>query len=212
MAPMTKRTYVVGLTGGIGTGKSRVADLLEKLGAAVVCADRIVHEIQEAGTEALDEIARVFGPEYIQENGQLDRARLGSLVFTDPSARKKLNDIVHPRVTRAMAERLEELRTEGAPVVVLDIPLLLEGRVAGRGTGAVLPFDEIVVVYAEDETQVERVVARDGLSRAEVLDRVRAQMPLEEKRKLANTIIENSGSWDHTERQVRALYKRWTHP
>ena len=212
MAPMTKRTYVVGLTGGIGTGKSRVADLLEKLGAAVVCADRIVHEIQEAGSEALDEIARVFGPEYIQENGQLDRARLGSLVFTDPSARKKLNDIVHPRVTRAMAERLEGLRTEGAPVVVLDIPLLLEGRVAGRGTGAVLPFDEIVVVYADDETQVERVVARDGLSRAEVLDRVRAQMPLEEKRKLANTIIENSGSWDHTERQVRALYKRWTHP
>ncbi len=212
MAPMTKRTYVVGLTGGIGTGKSRVADLLEKLGAAVVCADRIVHQIQEAGSEALEEIARVFGPEYVQENGQLDRERLGSLVFTDPSARKKLNDIIHPRVTRAMAERLEELRAERVPVVVLDIPLLLEGRVAGRGTGAVLPFDEIVVVYANDETQVERVLARDGLTRDEVLDRVRAQMPLEEKRKLANTIIENSGSWDHTERQVRALDKRWTHP
>ncbi len=211
MAPMTKRTYVVGLTGGIGTGKSRVADLLEKLGAAVVCADRIVHQVQEAGSETLDEIARSFGPEYIQENGQLDRARLGSLVFTDPSARKKLNDIVHPRVTRAMAERLEELRAEGVPLVVLDIPLLLEGRVAGRGAGAVLPFDEIVLVYADDETQVERVLARDGLTHDEVLDRVRAQMPLEEKRRLADTVIENSGPWDQTERQVRALYKGWIH-
>ena len=209
---MPKRTYVVGLTGGIGTGKSRVADLLERLGATVVCADRIVHQIQEAGSEALEEIARMFGPEYIQENGQLDRARLGSLVFTDPSARKKLNDIIHPRVTRAMAERLEELRAEGGAVVVLDIPLLLEGRVAGRGTGAVLPFDEIVVVYADDKTQLERVLARDGLTRDEALRRVRAQMPLEEKRKLADTVIENSGPWDQTERQVRALYERWTHP
>jgi dephospho-CoA kinase len=209
MAAMPNRSYVVGLTGGIGTGKTRVTELLEKLGAEVVCADRIVHQIQSPGAEALEEIARVFGPEYIQPDGQLDRVKLGGLVFGDPDARKKLNDIIHPRVTRAMAARLEELRGEGVPVIVLDIPLLLEGRVAGRGTGAVLPFDEIVVVYADDETQLERIRDRDGLSREDAAARVRAQMPIEEKRELADTVIDNSGAWDETERQVRELYSRW---
>lgn len=209
MGRMAKTTYVVGLSGGIGTGKTRVAELLENLGAQVVCADRIVRELQSPGTETLAEIARVFGPEYVQPSGELDRARLGALVFRDPEARRKLNDLIHPRVTRAMAERLEELRREGAPVVVLDIPLLLEGRVAGRGTGAALPFDEIVVVYADDDTQVERVMKRDGLTEEEVRARVRAQMPIGEKRRLADTVIDNSGSWDETERQVHALYARW---
>jgi dephospho-CoA kinase len=210
MAGRAGRTYVVGLTGGIATGKSRVSALLEELGAAVLCADRIVREIQSRGSPALREIAEAFGPEYVLPTGELDREKLGSLVFQDPGARLQLNDIVHPRVTRIMAERLEEHRRAGSPLVVLDIPLLLEGRKSGKGTGAVLPFDEIVLVYADPETQVERVMARDGLSREAALARLRAQMPIEEKRAMADTVIDNSGPWEKTERRVRELYTRWT--
>jgi dephospho-CoA kinase len=203
------RTLVVGLTGGIATGKTRVSELLEQLGAAVVCADRVVREIQAAGSEALREIAETFGPQYIRADGELDREKLGSLVFGDEKARRRLNDIIHPRVTRTMAERLGRLRDEGVPVVVLDIPLLLEGRKAGRGTGAVLPFDVILLVYADPETQVERVIARDGLSREQALARIRAQMSIDEKREMADVVIDNSGAWENTEKQVRELHAGW---
>jgi dephospho-CoA kinase len=202
-------TFVVGLTGGIATGKSRVANLLEDLGAGVVCSDRLVREIQAAGSEALDEIAESFGAEYILASGELDRAGLGALIFQDADARQRLNSIIHPRVTQKMAERLEAFRQEGVPVVVLDIPLLLEGKKAGRGTGALLPFDEIVVVYANEQKQVERLMARDRLSPQAAIARVHAQMPIEEKRAMADVVIDNGGDWQKTEEQVRELYQRW---
>ncbi len=206
---MPAATFVVGLTGGIATGKSRVADLLEDLGAQVVCADRIVREIQSPGSAALEEISEAFGEDCVLASGELDRVKLGDLVFRDPGARKKLNDIIHPRVTRMMAERLDEHRRSGAAVVVLDIPLLLEGRKAGRGTGAVLPFDEIVVVYADREVQIDRLRARDGLSREDALARIGAQMGIEEKREMADVVVDNRDRWEETERQVRELYGRW---
>ena len=205
----TSRSRVIGLTGGIGTGKSRVADLLRALGAAVECSDLIVRELQAPGGRALGAIADTFGAEYLTSEGALDRPKLGQLVFADPAARRKLNDIIHPLVFLELSERLKRHAQAGAPVIVLDIPLLLEGRRAGRGSGAGIPFDEIVVVYADEATQIARVMARDGLSRADAEARVRAQMPIEEKRAMADTVIDNSGAWEGTERAVRELWVRW---
>jgi dephospho-CoA kinase len=200
---------IVGLTGGIGTGKSKVADLLRELGAGVACSDQIVRDIQKAGSEALAEIARRFGEEYILPSGELDRARLGDLIFNDPEARLALNGIIHPRVMRRLSEAIEEFRSEGRAVGVLDIPLLLEGRLAGKGSGAVLPFDLIVVVAASEEAQLERIMARDGLSREDARARIASQMPIEEKCKHADVVIDNSGPWEQTEKQVRELYAAW---
>jgi dephospho-CoA kinase len=203
------RARVIGLTGGIGTGKSRVAELLRQLGAAVECSDLIVREIQAPGGRALGAIAETFGAEYLTADGALDRAKLGALVFADATARVKLNAIIHPMVYVELTERLKRHADAGVPVVVLDIPLLLEGRKAGRGSGAAIPFDEVVVVYADEATQIARVMARDGLSRADAELRVRAQLSIEEKRAMADTVIDNSGPWERTEAQVRELYARW---
>ncbi len=199
-------TRLVGLTGGIATGKSTVASVLEKLGATVVCADEVVHELQAPGSPVLAEIARAFGPEVLDERGALRREALGDLVFRDEAARRRLGEIMHPRVIAEMLRRAEEARAAGVPLVVLDIPLLLEGRRAGTGSGALIPFDAVVVVYAPEEAQVERQVARNAYSREEAERRVRAQMPIEEKRRLADHVIDNSGSPEDTERQVRGLY------
>jgi dephospho-CoA kinase len=201
-------TTVIGLSGGIATGKSTVARLLEKLGAVVIDADAIVHELQAPGAPMLAEIAAAFGSELIGPDGALDRARLGELVFRDAEARRRLGLIVHPKVGAEMARRLAEARAAGAKLVVLDIPLLFEGRKAGTGSAALLALDATVLVYAPEALQVERQVAREGYSRDEALRRVRAQMPIEEKRALADFVIDNSGSLAETERQVRELYAR----
>jgi dephospho-CoA kinase len=199
---------VIGLSGGIGTGKSTVAAILARLGALLIDADAIVHELQAPGTPMLAEIAAAFGPELIGPDGSLDRVRLGELVFRDPEARLRLGKIVHPGVGAEMLRRLEAARAARAGLVVLDIPLLFEGRKAGTGSAAQLGFDVTVLVYAAEAQQIERQVARDGHGRDEALRRVRSQMPIEEKRALADYVIDNSGSLADTERQVRELYER----
>jgi dephospho-CoA kinase len=201
-------TRVIGLSGGIGTGKSTVASILARLGALVIDADAIVRELQAPGTPMLAEIAAAFGPELIGADGSLDRARLGELVFRDPEARLRLGKIVHPAVGAEMRRRLEAAREARVGLVVLDIPLLFEGRKAGSGSAAQLGFDATVLVYAAEPQQIERQVARDGYSRDEALRRVRSQMPIEEKRALADYVIDNSGSLAATERQARELYER----
>ena len=171
-------TRVIGLSGGIGTGKSTVAAMLAKLGAVVIDADAIVRELQAPGTPMLAEIAAAFGPEVITPDGSLDRARLGDLVFRDPGARERLGRIVHPGVGAEMLRRLEAARRAGARLVVLDIPLLFEGRKAGGGNAARLAFDATVLVYAPKPLQIERQLARDGHDREEALRRVRSQLPI----------------------------------
>ena len=201
-------TRVIGLTGGIGTGKSTVAAMLAGLGAVVIDADAIVRELQAPGAPMLAEIAAAFGPEVIAADGSLDRARLGELVFRDPEARRRLGLIVHPGVRAEMARRLAAARAAGAALVVLDIPLLFEGRKAGGASASPFSFDATVLVYAPEALQIERQVAREGYGRDEALRRVRAQMPIEEKRALADFVIDNSGPLADTERQVRALWER----
>lgn len=198
---------IVGLTGGIGSGKSTVARMFEALGATVIDADAIVHELQAPGAPMLDEIADAFGAHLIDANGALDRAALGAIVFGDDEARKRLNGIVHPQVGAEFARRVRAAQEAGTALLVLDIPLLFEGRRAGTGTSAVMRFDATVLVAAREETQIARVIARDGATREEALDRIRAQMPLDEKRGLADHVIENDESLDETRRQVEAIFE-----
>ena len=201
-------TTVIGLTGGIGSGKSTVSALLAELGARVIDADRIVHELQAPGRPMVAELARAFGPEILDAEGALDRKALGEIVFRDAEARERLNAIVHPQVGAECRRRLEAAQREGVPVVVLDIPLLFEGRAAGRGGASQLPVDLTLVVWVPEALQVKRQCARDGCTRDQALARIRAQLPLDRKRELADHVIDNSGSRDETRRQVEALYAR----
>jgi dephospho-CoA kinase len=204
-----KGSLLVGLTGGIGTGKSKVSGLLESLGAAVDCSDKIVRELQAPGGAGLAAIVEAFGREYLTPSGELDRPKLGKRVFEDRNARLRLNLLIHPLVTGEHQRRAAAHRARGVPVIVADIPLLLEGKKAGTGTGAVLPFDVVAVVYATEAQQLERVVARDGLSPADAKARIASQLSIEEKRALADVVIDNSGPWEATEKQVRELYASW---
>jgi dephospho-CoA kinase len=199
---------IVGLTGGIGSGKSTVAEMLEKQGAAVIDADAIVHELQARGQPLVDEIAAEFGRGVLAVDGSLDREALGAIVFRDPDARQRLNRLVHPKVGAEFARRLQAAKEAGASVIVLDIPLLFESRAAASGGASAMHFDTTVLVWVPRETQIERQVARDGYAPDEAERRVAAQMPLAEKRALADEVIDNSGSLAATRKQVDELYAR----
>jgi dephospho-CoA kinase len=200
-------TKIIGLSGGIGSGKSTVTRMLAELGATTVDADAIVHELQAAGTPMLRAIAEAFGDEVILPDGSLDRAALGAVVFRDPEARTRLGQIVHPPVIAEMVRRAKAAVAAGAPLVVLDIPLFFEGQKAGTGTATAMDYDATVLVWVPRAVQIERTVARDGCDVAEAERRVNAQMPIDEKRALATHVIDNSGSVESTREQVLALWK-----
>jgi len=200
---MSRGQLRIGLTGAIGSGKSLVARLFKDFGAAIVDADAIAREVVAPGAPAYDGIVRAFGPAVVRADGTLDRKALGDRVFADASARRALNALTHPHVRRRMAE--EVARLGSAPeveVIVLDIPLLLD-TTDGRDLG----LDGIVVVDADDDVRVGRLVARDGLSEADARRRLAAQMPLREKVARADWVIDNNGSLEHTREQVRTLWE-----
>ena len=196
---------IVGLTGGIASGKSTVARILTELGATVIDADAIVHELQAPGSPLLGEIVEAFGPQILTADGALDRPALGALVFSDGEARERLGSIVHPKVGAEMLRRIAAARSSGAALIVLDIPLLFEGRARGTGSAAQMALDATILATVPEEVQIERQLERDGCDREEALRRVRSQLPLEEKRSLADYVIDNSGSRAETERQVREV-------
>jgi dephospho-CoA kinase len=199
-------SLLVGLSGGIATGKSTVAKLLTQLGATVIDADAIVHEQQAPGQPLLQELAKAFGAEILRADGSLDRARLGELVFKDPDARALLGKLTHPRVIAEMKRRAELARAQRGAVVILDIPLLFEGVKTGSGAAVAFDYDLKVLVYASPDQQVERQISRNGYGRDEAERRIAAQMPIDEKKALADRLIDNRGSPEETERQVRALF------
>ena len=203
-------TVVIGLSGGIGSGKSTVSKMFAALGATVIDADAIVHELQAPGMPMVAELAREFGPGILDASGALDRKALGAIVFADESARLRLNQIVHPQVGAEFAKRLAAAIEAKARLIVLDIPLLFEGRESGKGSAASRNVETTVAVWVPEAVQIERQIARDRCTREEALQRVRAQMPLDRKRELADHVIDNSGSLADTERQVRALYEKLT--
>jgi len=201
-------TRVVGLTGGIGSGKSTVARILEALGAAIVDADRIVHELQAPGQPMLEELASAFGDAIIDAQGALDRKALGAIVFENPDARLRLGHIVHPPVGLEMLRQVSVARERGAVLAVADIPLLFEGRMAGRDTASALGVEGVILAWVPVEVQIERTMERDACSHDEAVARIRAQLPIDEKREMAEWIIDNTGSVEETERQVRDLFRK----
>ncbi|HKK53233.1 MAG TPA: dephospho-CoA kinase [Myxococcota bacterium] len=203
-------TRLIGLSGGIGSGKSTVTRMLAELGATTIDADAIVHEQQAPGQPMLADIAAAFGDDVIAGDGSLDREALGAIVFRDETARERLGAIVHPPVIAEMMRRARAAVESGAPLVVLDIPLLFEGRQSGRGSGAIMDFDETVLVWVSREVQIERTMARDGCSAEEAERRIAAQLPIDEKRRMADHVIDNSGTIEETRAQVVALVKHLT--
>jgi dephospho-CoA kinase len=191
---------LVGLTGGIGAGKSTVARLLADRGALVIDADSIVRELQQPGTDIFRAIVERFGDGVVSSDGSLDRARLAELVFRDEDARGALNAIVHPAVYEVMAERIAAVK-DGNRVVVLDIPLLAE---SGGGEG----MDLVVVVEADEDLRVSRVVGERGLETEDVRARMAAQASSQQREALADVVIRNDGSVDQLRGQVDALWDR----
>lgn len=195
---------VIGLTGGIGTGKTLVARMFRKLGAVVIEADKIAREVVEPGSPALEEIARTFGRDVLKADGTLDRGRLATMVFTDESARLRLNAITHPRIRQRITEEVARLRAaDPDAVVIIDVPLLLD--TAGRD---VFQLDGVIVVAADQEAQINRLITRDGLSRHEALQRLSSQRPVAEKANEADWVINNSGTETETRRQVELLWQK----
>jgi dephospho-CoA kinase len=192
---------IIGLTGGIASGKSSVARILESLGVVVVDADQLAREAVAPGEEAYLSIVSEFGEGIVNPDRTINRQALGKIVFADSSARRRLEQITHPAIARRAEERLAALRNAGTPVVVYMAPLLIEAGVTSR-------VDEIWVVYADRETQVARLMLRDGLSSDETLQRLAAQMPMEEKRTYGKIVIDNNGTPEETERQVRDVWER----
>lgn len=192
---------VLGLTGGIGSGKSMVASMFAQLGADVIDADRLAREVVEPGQPALKEIATAFGTDILLPDGRLDRGKLARIIFADPVARGMLNAITHPRIRERMDAEISARRSR-AGVLVVDIPLLYEND-------RTRTVETVIVVWVDPKTQLRRLQERDGLSVEEARQRIAAQMPLDEKRARAEVVIDNSGSREKTRRQVEAVYRRY---
>jgi dephospho-CoA kinase len=193
---------LIGLTGGIATGKSTVARLLAARGAVIVDADVLAREVVEPGSPALAEIAAGFGDSVLTPDGALDRAALGAVVFADPAERRRLEAITHPRIAALMGERIAAGLASEAPLVVADIPLLFEGDRVGLVEG-------VLLVDIPEEVQLRRLMLRDGIAEAAARARVAAQMPLAEKRRRATWVIDNSGTPEETAARVAAWWERW---
>lgn len=192
---------LAGLTGSIASGKSLVSAELKRLGAHVVDADLVAREIVEPGCPALREIEEEFGPPVIKPTGELDRAALGRIVFSDPERLEALNRIMHPRIIARQREMIAQIRKDYAdPFIVVDAAVLIEA-------GEHRQMDAVIVVSCGEETQIERLAAL-GVDREDALARVKAQMPLKEKLKYADYVIDNNGTVEDTLRQARELYNR----
>jgi dephospho-CoA kinase len=191
---------LIGVTGGIATGKSTVDALLAAHGAAVIDADLLAREVVLPGEPALAEVAQRFGGEMLQADGSLDRARLGALVFADADARRDLERITHPRITALMQERIAQALAGPAPLVAVDVPLLFENARESL-------FEGVLLVYAPRDVQVRRMRERNGLDADAALQRLAAQLPIDEKRDRATWVIDNSSGLEATSRAVDAWWE-----
>lgn len=191
----------VGLTGGIASGKSTVARMLEEKGAVLIDLDELAHAVQEPGKPVWREIVRHFGPEILRADRTIDRGRLGAAVFADRAKLELLNRLVHPAVLAEWQKRIEAIRkTRPDAIIVSDIPLLIEAGLAPLA-------DVVLLVYLSPEEQIRRLMARNGYSREEAEQRLAAQMPLGEKIAHADLVIRNDGPPEQTRREVCALWK-----
>lgn len=193
---------IIGLTGGIASGKSTVSALLVSKGARLVDADVIAREVMLPGHEVLAAAVKQFGSEILSSDGTLNRGKLGDIVFQDPAALQALNNLTHPAIRREIKERMNSMEEEDPKkLTIVDIPLLFESGLENM-------FHEILVVYVPREVQIARLMERNGLSLEQAEARLNAQMDIEAKRNKADYIIDNSGELAHTEQQVAILWDR----
>ena len=197
---MSRPFLLVGLTDGIATGKSTVSAMFRTLGCVIIDADLLAREVVEPGEPALADIVRDFGSGVLHADGRLDRQALGALVFGDAAKRQRLEAITHPRIRERFTRRLEALVAAGLKGIVLfDAAVIVE-------SGTWKAMDRLMVVMADEATQLARLQARDGIGREEAVRRIRSQMPLSEKVKLADYVIDNAGDHAATEAQVRRVH------
>ena len=191
----------VGLTGSIAVGKTFVVSVFRELGCATFDADQIAHSVMEPGREAYEEIVREFGREVLGQDGSIDRKKLGAIVFQDRERRQRLNEIVHPRVITEQNRLLAEAEHANPDrIAIIDAALMIE-------SGGYKRFDKLIVIFCDKETQIERLMKRNGLTREEAGVRVAAQMSSEEKRRYADFEIDSSGTHDETRARVIAVYE-----
>lgn len=191
---------VIGLTGGIGAGKSTVSAMLRELGAVVLDADKVGHSIYRAGTPGFEAVVAAFGPAIIGPDGEIDRKKLGAIVFADPAQLEKLNQIVHPLIRAAMLDQLARLRREGVPLAVIEAAILIEA-------GWTALVDEVWVATAPLPVVVQRVRQRNNLTEEQVLERVRAQLSEAERLAHADVVIDTNCSLDELRATVRQLWQ-----
>ncbi|EIL84223.1 dephospho-CoA kinase [Bacillus altitudinis] len=197
-------TLVIGLTGGIASGKSTVSQMIKEKGIRVVDADIIAKEAVSKGSAALHQIVQTFGEEVLLPNGELNRQQLGVIIFSDEEKRKQLNAIVHPEVRKEMLKQRDEGVSNNETFVVLDIPLLFESKLEGL-------VDRIIVVYTTPELQLSRLMKRNDLSQEEALNRIHSQQPLEEKCQKADRVIENTKDLAFIRKQLENILNEWEH-
>jgi len=193
---------LVGLTGGIATGKSLVSEILRGLGTYIIDADKIAREVVEPQKPAWLEIVEFFGKDIINKDRTINRKRLGEIVFNDPLKKRKLEEIVHPRVIEEENRMLKEyLKIKPDGIVIIDAALLIEA-------GSHKRVDKLIVVYADKETQTKRLMERDGLSRTDAEKKIASQLPLDKKVKMADFVIDNSKGIEETQRQTIDIFNK----
>ncbi|KRL92235.1 dephospho-CoA kinase [Limosilactobacillus equigenerosi] len=196
-------TLVIGLTGGIATGKSTVAKLLHQAGWPVIDADQVAREVVEPGTVGLAKLQQAFGTQIITAGGTLDRAKLSQIIFQAAEQRQRLNTILHPLIEQAVDQQLSQFQRLQTPVVVLDVPLLYE-------SGWDKKCDQVWVVATDETTQLQRLMARNHLQREEAQARINAQLPLSQKCQAATVVINNQGDQVALQKQVTELMRQVT--
>ena len=190
----------IGLTGGLASGKSLVARIFKSLGCTLIDTDAIARDVVVPGTEGWQAVVKEFGPQILAENNTIDRPKLANIIFTDAGRRQILNSILHPLIISSVRQQLAEIGDrEPDALVVVDVPLLIE-------CGLQDDFDEVIVVWTPRETQINRLMERDGLAEAEAQQRLAAQLPLDQKRAYATFVVENDADHEKTEAQVRIIF------
>lgn len=192
----------IGLTGGIASGKSTVSAMLRSYSIPVIDADQAARDVVEPGTETLARIVDHFGQGVLNEDGTLARKKLGAIIFQDEAERKALNGVIHPAVRKRMAEWKDHYLAQGETTIVYDIPLLFESELFYL-------VDKVLLVYVDQQTQLSRLMSRDQAGEADARKRIASQMSLEEKRKRADAVIDNSGTKVETEAQLKEILQQW---
>ena len=200
---MTIKDQIIGLTGSIGSGKSRVAELFTAHGALVIAADQIARSILEPGEKGWKALQKIFGGRFFKDDQTIDRQKLRSAIFTDPELRGVVDSLLHPLIREEIVNICRKDNDANCRLTIVEVPLLYEA-------GWQEDFDLVVVVAADDETCRKRIMIRDGVSHPEAEQALAAQMRIDEKTVMANHVIDNSGAWDDTVRQVEELIKKLT--